>query len=88
LPEGTYALEAEDVDYLYFRAPRPIELRVLDHGQPVHGRDVPGGLAIAKGFSMVPAATYIDAEPGTKTLVFKHGGEFLSMRGSKWKKSF
>ena len=86
---GTYSLEAEDADYLYFRAPEPIEVRVLQGGEPVDGRDIPGGLALAKAlFNMVPAATYIDAGPGMKTLIFKHGSEFLQMRDSTWSKSF
>jgi hypothetical protein len=88
LPAGTYALQAEDAGYPYFEAPGPIEVRVLKDGQPVDGRDFPGGLALAKGFNIVPAATYVDATEGTKTLIFKHGREFLEMRGSTWTKSF
>ena len=46
------------------------------------------GLALAKApFNRVPAATYIDAGPGTKTLNFKHGGEFLQMRARTWSKT-
>ena len=90
LPEGTYVLEGEDAEYLYFKAPKPIEMRVLKDGKQVDGRDIPGGLALAKSFKLVPAATYLDVGPreGTVTLVFKHGGEFMEMRGEKWKTSF
>jgi len=89
LPAGTYKLEAEDANYLYFRAPAPIEVRTLADGVPVDGRDIPGGLALAKAaVNMVPAVTYIDAGPGTKTQIFKLGREFLQIRGSGWSKSF
>ncbi len=48
LPQGLYRLEAEDADYWYFRAPSPIEMRLLEDGRPTGGPDVPGGLALAK----------------------------------------
>jgi hypothetical protein len=35
-PPGTYALEAEDDDYLYFRAPSPLEFRSFLNGRPSH----------------------------------------------------
>ena len=74
---------------MYFRAPAPIEMRVLKSGTPVDGRDIPGGLALAKAvFSMVGAVTYIDAGPDQKMLVMKLGFEFIQMRGRQWEKSF
>ncbi len=88
LPMGVYTLVAEDSDYLYFQSPNPIEMRVLERGVPVDGQDFSGGLALAKRFSMVPAATYIDVNPDDKMLVMKHGGDFLQMEGRQWKKSW
>ena len=55
---GVYPLVAEDSDYLYFESPDPIEMRVFENGFSVDDQDFPGGLAFAKGFSMVPAATW------------------------------
>jgi hypothetical protein len=63
-------------------------MRVLERGVPVDGQDFSGGLALAKRFSMVPAATYIDVNPDHKMLVMKHGGDFLQMEGRQWKKSW
>jgi hypothetical protein len=86
---GTYTLVAEDPEYFYFSSPEPVEVRRLEGGEPIGGGDHPGGLALAKElFNMVPAATYIDAGPGTKTFIWKHGREFLQMRDRLWSKSF
>lgn len=88
LPMGVYALVAEDSDYLYFQSPDPIEMRVLEGGVPVDGQNFSGGLALAKGFNMLPAATYIDVDPDHKMLVMKHGSLFLQMEGRQWKRSW
>jgi hypothetical protein len=85
---GVYPLVAEDSDYLYFQSPDPIEMRVFENGVPADEQDFPGGLAFAKGFSIVPAATYIDLDPDHKMLVMKHGGDFMLMEGRQWKRNF
>lgn len=86
LPPGVYRLEAENDQYLYFRAPQPIEMRVLKDGQIVDGRDIPGGLALAKGtLNPVPAVTYIDVDQNRKMHVMKHGFDFIQMRGKQWR---
>ena len=54
---GRYELEAENEDYRYFRAPAPIEMRILDGGKVVDGRDIPGGLALAKSLYTLPTWT-------------------------------
>lgn len=46
LPKGTYQLEAQDSDYLYFRAPLDIEFRSLNVTPPTQEL-VKGGIAIA-----------------------------------------
>lgn len=86
-PAGVYQLEAEDDDYFYYRAPQPIEVRTVKNHQPVDGRDVPGGLMLAKRFSLLPGGGYIDGEHGEKIMLMKLGGDFLQMEGSKWKRS-
>ena len=87
---GRYELEAENEEYLYFRAPSPIEMRVLDSGKVIDGRDVPGGLALAKSaFNIVPAAAYVDVGlQGTRMHVMKLDQVFMSLEGSEWKKRF
>ena len=89
LPSGLYTLEAEDADYWYFRAPAPIEMRVLDNGTPVDGPDIPGGLALAKAtLTLTSPAAYIDVDADHKMLVMKLGSEFVLMRGNQWDRSF
>jgi len=43
---------------------------------------------IAKHFSMVPGAGYIDGEGSSKTMIWKLGKDFLNREGSVWKKTF
>lgn len=88
LPQGLYSLEAEDEDYLYFRAPAPIEMRVLQDGRPVEGPDVAGGLALGRALLPVSPAAYIDADAHHKMLVMKLGYDFLRMRGKEWERNF
>ncbi len=89
LPAGQYILEAEDGDFLYFRAPAPIGMRRLQRGQTLDGPDMPGGLALHKKIPLFPAAaTYVDVSPGRKMLVFEHGSEFLRERGTLWETTF
>ena len=85
---GTYELEAENEDYWYFRAPEPIEMRALEGGETLDGRFVPGGLAISKGFNLVPAAVYIDHTAGQKLHVMRMGRDFLQLRGKTWGPNF
>jgi len=89
LPAGVYRLEAEDADYWYFRAPSPIEMRILDEGRPTGGPDVSGGLALAKALlTTTSPAAYIDVDSQHKMLVMKLGSDFLRMRGEQWDRSF
>jgi hypothetical protein len=87
-PPSTYVLEAEDADYWYFRSSAPLEFRVFRSGQLVDSRSIPGGIMLAKRFSMLPGAGYIDGEGATKVLVWKLGADFLTREGRDWKKSF
>lgn len=88
-PPGTYVLEAEDDSYWYFRAPAPLEFRVFRSRRLTDGRDIPGGLMLGKSIvRLVPAGGYIDSERADKLLVRKLGGEFISLQGKYWTKSF
>lgn len=84
-PAGTYVLEAEDADYLYFRSAAPLEIRVFADGQMVDGRNIEGGLMLGKGLiRMVPAGAYIDGDEGEKILVWKLGKAFVREEGESW----
>lgn len=83
-PEGTYALEGEDDEGWYFRAPAPLEFRIFTDGKMTDGRNIPGGLMLKKTWSTVPAIGYTDDGPGKKTLVWRLGGESLRLEGTEW----
>ena len=88
-PQGTYQLEAEDSDYLYFHAPAQIEYRSLQGGSVTDDQFMPGGVFLAKaGISLVPAGAYSSVDEHTNVLTWKLGGSFLRMEGSKWTKNF
>lgn len=86
-PPGHYTLEAEDADYWYLRSPAPLEFRDFAGGQTTDTRNVPGGLMLAKRFSMLPGAGYIK-ENGQRIMVWKLGGDFLQLEGKAWKRNF
>ena len=87
-PPGTYVLEAEDADYWYLRSPGPLEFRDFQDGRAVAARYLPGGLMLAKRFSLIPGAGYIDGEGSAKLMIWKLGGDFLAQEGRYWKKTF
>lgn len=88
LPAGIYALEGEDADYLYFAAPEPVEYRIVAGGAVQDGQRSPGGVALAKRYSMVPASVYSSIGGGRKILTWKLGSEFMAEEGRRWKRSF
>lgn len=83
-PVGTYSLEAEDADYLYFRAATPLDFHVFKNGKLSEARRIHGGIMLAKRFNLIPAAGYIDGEGAKKFAVWKLGREFLAQKGSFW----
>ncbi|MBS0630595.1 MAG: hypothetical protein JSS11_01675 [Verrucomicrobia bacterium] len=87
-PPGTYTLEAEDAQYYYLRSPAPLEFRTFANGQSTDGRDIPGGIMIAKQFNLIPGGGYIDGDKGQKVAIWKLGSEFLRIEGRYWTKSF
>ncbi len=90
-PPGVYALEAEDASYWYLRAPAPLELRDFKSGQIITSREVSGGIMVGKSFMKtigLPAAGYTDGDAGSKTLIWRLGGEFIRLQGSEWSRTF
>lgn len=88
-PEGDYPIEAEDGEYLYFKAPKELEYRIFKNGEVIDGRLIPGGMCLNKNlFSMIPAGAYMTVNSSKKTLTFKLGRDFQRMEGNKWIKNF
>ena len=84
-PSGEYDLEAEDADYLYYRAPDRIEYRVFQSGQVKAQRFMPGGIYFSKALiTLVPAGAYLSSDGTNKTLLWKLGAEFTHLEGTKW----
>jgi hypothetical protein len=88
-PTGTYALEAEDADYWYMRAPAPLTMRSFKKGVQIESRSIRGGIAIGKYTTRsVPAAGYIDGQEASRILIWKLGKDFLGREGQDWRRSF
>ena len=90
LPAGVYLIEAEDTQYSYFQAPRPLEYRTFEQGQTANDRFKKGGIFLSKTANdTVPAGVYLSGENGTKkTLIWKLDIDFLHSEGSRWTKNF
>ena len=93
-PPGTYALEAEDNDYWYFRSPSPLEFRDANNGAVTSTRSVPGGIMLSRNFAksvqnLVAGAGYTDGgSPTTRNMVWKLGVEFRHLEDTEWTRSF
>ncbi len=93
-PPGTYALEAEDDDYWYFRSPSPLEFRDSKNGAVTSTKAVPGGIMLPRNFTksvknLVAGAGYTDGgSPTTRNMVWKLGVEFRHLEGTDWTTSF
>ena len=88
-PKGTYILEADDKDYLYFMAPGDLELRSFQNGQTVNTEYVSGGLYLSKAtLNMVPAGAYRNDGKTKKTLLWKLGSDFMRMEGEGWERLY
>ncbi len=88
LPKGIYQLEAQDSEYLYFRAPLNIEFRSLNV-TPTQQEFVKGGIALAKNsLNIIPAGIYKSIQSDEKVLSWKLGNHFLRMEDDNWKKDY
>jgi hypothetical protein len=96
-PSGVYALEGEDDNYWYLRAPAPLEFRIFRAGTDavVDDRKIAGGIMIGKSLMKAPpAGGYIDDDGSTHTdgsakiMVWKLGSELFHEKGKSWAQSF
>lgn len=90
LPLGKYALESEDINYWYFRAPRPLVLALYEFGHQTNGMRLYGGVAISKtGDNSTPVPTIYADDSGKngKILIWTTSAEFMKARGDKWRLS-
>jgi hypothetical protein len=86
---GKYMLEAEDINYWYFRAPKPIIVATYDFGKQTSGTRFYGGIAISKrGDNTKPTAcAYTDEstkDKNNKIRIWRMSDDFQKQRGIKW----
>lgn len=90
LPMGKYEMESEDINYWYFRAPRPVVLALYEFGRQTTGMRLYGGIALSKaGDNTLPGPCIYtdDAGKNGKILIWTTSPEFLKSRGEKWRLS-
>src|SRR5208282_2754771 len=70
LPQGSYQVEAEDSDYLYYKAPGKVSLGKTKFFSAQDSRTYEGGIFISKSTSSkYSSGAYIDYEGGKKLLL-------------------
>jgi hypothetical protein len=86
---GKYQLEAEDINYWYFRSPKPIVISSFDFGKQTNGTRIYGGIALSKrGDNTQPVAcAYTDESTknkNNKIRIWRMSDDFQKQRGIKW----
>lgn len=86
LMPGRFTLEAENENYWFFRAPKPVDLLMYDFGRIINGTNVRGGVMLAKdATNPKSAAVYIDGNSDEEKIVIRYlNKQFTSDRGKKW----
>ncbi len=85
LPQGTYHVEAEDHDYLYYKAPERVSLGQTKFFSAQDSRTYGGGIFISKSSgSKYSSGAYIDYEGGKKLLLFYFDSRFTGQEGKRW----
>lgn len=90
MPLGKYQLEAEDINYWYFRAPKPVVLALYEFGRQTNGMRLYGGIALSKaGNNSEPIPSFYtdDSNKNGKIIIWSTSPEFLKARGEKWRLS-
>jgi hypothetical protein len=89
MPIGRYNMECEDINYWYFRAPKPLVLALYEFGHQTNGMRLYGGIAISKtpGNLTPNPSVYVDDTKNGKVLIWNMTKEFFKNRGEKWRLS-
>jgi len=85
LPQGAYHVQAEDSDYLYYKAPERVSLGKTKFFSAQDSRTYDGGVFISKSASSkYSSGAYIDYEGGKKLLLFFFDFRFTGQEGRRW----
>jgi hypothetical protein len=85
LPQGAYHVEAEDNDYLFYRAPQEVSLGKTKLFSRQDSRTYEGGIFVSKNArSQYSSGAYIDHEDGKKLLLFHFDSRFTGQEGKRW----
>ena len=85
LPPGAYHVEAEDSDYLYYKAPGRVSLGKTKFFSAQDSRTYDGGIFMSKSASSkYPSGAYIDYESGKRLLLFFFDWRFTGQEGKQW----
>lgn len=85
LPPGPYHVEAEDSDYLYYRAPERVSLGKTKMFSAQDSRTAEGGIFISKNpASRYSSGAYIEFTDGKKQLLFQFDARFMGQEGKRW----
>jgi hypothetical protein len=85
LPQGQYLIEAEDSDYLYYRAVARVTLGKKKFFSTQDNMPQEGGIFFSKRpGSKYSSGAYVDYEGGKKLLVFFFDFRFTTQEGKQW----
>lgn len=91
LPIGKFLLESEDINYWYFKAPKPLVLALYEFGHQTNGMRIAGGVALRKtNADPAQPLAYMYTDDTTrngKILLWHTTKEFAKNRGDKWRLS-
>jgi hypothetical protein len=84
---GKYVLEAEDMNYRYYRSPKALMMASYEFSQRRGGSKFYGGIAVPKSGDALTMQFYTymdDKSKNGKILIWKMTGDFNAKRGEKW----
>jgi hypothetical protein len=85
LPQGTYRVQAEDGDYLYYEAPDKVALGKKKMFTAQDSMPQGGGIFFSKhDGTKYPSGAFVDFKDGEKLLVFYFDFRFTGQEGKRW----
>lgn len=85
IPPGTYKLEAQDDDYLYFVTTGVITRYLYDGKTMIDQNVCKGGIMLGRRLGMlVPAGVYKDDGSMDRVMIWMLNDAFMKMEGAKW----